>query len=322
MRLCGSHPIRYFFNLKLDDINELSLFHKIILLENNPMFNSLLDFFSNKFKEEIGQITSKDSNSPKDSINSKLYFYQFEEKKTSDTDYPNELTLTKLLSLQDKDGNTPMLFAAYKGNLEIIIKLIDLGVKYDVRNKAGLDVIQMAAQNDMANVIIFFKEKYNCDLFLPDLMGNNSIHWACSNCAKTALGYLLFYINDKNADIINSVNKNNQTALHLTILTNESISIIKKLIKKGIKLDIKDKFGMTVFDIAKNNPKYLTSTVFLLFVVDSYLFLVEGGLSGMSLSYILKVWKRTVASVLVRPISVAFFNHSFIDILKSISLKI
>ena len=256
MRLCGSHPIRYFFNLKLDDINELSLFHKIILLENNPMFNSLLDFFSNKFKEEIGQITSKDSNSPKDSINSKLYFYQFEEKKTSDTDYPNELTLTKLLSLQDKDGNTPMLFAAYKGNLEIIIKLIDLGVKYDVRNKAGLDVIQMAAQNDMANVIIFFKEKYNCDLFLPDLMGNNSIHWACSNCAKTALGYLLFYINDKNADIINSVNKNNQTALHLTILTNESTTIIKKLIKKGIKLDIRDKFGMTVFDIAKNNPKY------------------------------------------------------------------
>ena len=99
------------------------LTNKIILLENNPMFNSLLDFFSNKFKEEIGQITSKDSNSPKDSINSKLYFYQFEEKKTSDTDYPNELTLTKLLSLQDKDGNTPMLFAAYKGNLEIIIKL-------------------------------------------------------------------------------------------------------------------------------------------------------------------------------------------------------
>ena len=110
-------------------------------------------------------------------MNSKLCFYQFEEKKTSDTEYPNDLTLTKLLSLPDKDGNTPMLFAAYKGNLDIIIKLIDLGVKYDVRNKAGLDVIQMAAQNDMANVIIFFKEKYNYDLFMPDLMGNNALHW-------------------------------------------------------------------------------------------------------------------------------------------------
>lgn len=258
MRLSNLHPVRYFFNLKLDDLNELSLFHKIILLDNSSMFNSLIDFFSNKFKEELGQITSKDSISPKDSrdINSKLSLYQFEEKKTSDTEYPNELTLTKLLSLQDKDGNTPMLFAAYKGNLDIIMKLIDLGVKYDIRNKAGLDVIQMAAQNDNANVIIFFKEKYNYDLFMPDLRGNNSIHWACSNCAKSALGYLLFYIDDKNPDIINSVNKNNQTALHLTILTNESITIIKKLIKKGIKLDIKDKYGMTVFDIAKNNPKY------------------------------------------------------------------
>ena len=49
--MIDSHPIRYYFNLKLDDTNELTLFHKIILLNLTSMFNSTLDYFSNKFKE-------------------------------------------------------------------------------------------------------------------------------------------------------------------------------------------------------------------------------------------------------------------------------
>ena len=257
--MIDSHPIRYYFNLKLDDVNELSLFHKIILLGQTSMFNSLIEFFSHKFKEELRSSVSKNSNSPpssRDSNNPNICLYQFEEKKTSDTDDSNELTLVKLLSLKDKDGNTPILFAAYKGNIEIISKLIELGVKYDIKNNAGLDVIQMASQSDNANVIIYFKEKYNYDIFKTDKQGNNSIHWASSNCAKLALAYLLFYMDDKDKDLINTVNNNGQTALHLTILTTESVYVIKKLIKKGINPDIKDKNGLTAYDIAKNNPKF------------------------------------------------------------------
>ena len=259
--MIDSHPIRYFFNLKLDGPNELSIFHKIILLDNISMFNSTLEFFKTKFKEEIGLNNSKSSNSQtnsremyKKNISSSIY--QLEDIKTADTEYSNELSLVKLLSLKDKDGNTPILLAAYRGNIEIISKLIEIRVKCDIKNKAGLDVIHMAAQNDNANVIIYFKEKFNYDLYQPDHQGNNSIHWASSNCAKNALSYLLFYLEDKNKDIINAVNKSGQTALHLTVLTNESATIIKKLIKKGIDVNIKDKNGLTVFDIAKNNPKF------------------------------------------------------------------
>ena len=217
------------------------------------MFNSSIEFFINKFKEESmnnskSQINSRGSNSNE-------YIYQLEEKKTNDSE-ENEMTLVKLLSLKDKDGNTPMLFAAYKGNIEIIAKLIELGVKYDVKNRAGLDVIQMAAQSDNANVIVYFKEKYNYDIFQKDYQGNNSIHWASSNCAKISLGYLLYYIDDKHKDIINDVNNNGQSALHLTILTNESLTVIKKLIKKGINTELKDINGLSAYDIAKNNPKY------------------------------------------------------------------
>ena len=257
--MLDSHPIRYFFNIKLDDINELSIFHKIILLERTLMFQRAVEFFTNKFRDEINNNSdgSRTSNHrfSGEKKNSKVLF-KLEEKRTNDTESLNELTLVKLLSIKDKDGNTPMLFAAYRGNIAIIEQLIDIGVKYNTKNNAGLDVIQMAAQNDNPNVIIYFKEKYNYDIFQPDNCGNTSIHWASSNCSKSALGYLLYYINDNNKDVINSVNKNGQTALHLTILTNESITMIKKLIKKGIDTSIKDKNGLTVFDIAKNNPKY------------------------------------------------------------------
>lgn len=251
--MIDSHPIRYYFNLKLDE-NELTLFHKIILYNHTPMFMSALDFFTNKFKEEVGILNSKFSNCPSRESNPNVCFYQLEEKKTTDTE-SNELSLIKLLSLIDKDGNTPILFAAYKGNMEIITKIIEIGVKYDIKNKSGLDVIHMAAQNDNPNVIVFFKEKYNYDIFQGDSQGNTPIHWACSNCAKIALGYLLYYIDDKNKNIINSVNKSGQTALHLTILTNENPTIIKKLIKKGIDTKIKDENGLTVYDIAKNAQK-------------------------------------------------------------------
>jgi len=181
INMVDSHPIRYVFNLKLDEANELSLFHKVILLEQNTMFNSLVEFFSNKFKEEINIHNSNNSNNSNSNSNSRdsnsnskqnknICLYQLEDKRTNDTE-DNELNLIKLLSLKDKDGNTPMLFAAYKGNIEIISKLISLGVNYNCKNNAGLDVIQMAAQSDNANVIIYFKEKYNYDIFQKDYQG-------------------------------------------------------------------------------------------------------------------------------------------------------
>ena len=49
--MIDSHPLRYFFNLKLDK-KEFTLFHKIIIYEQILMFNSILDLFKNKFQEE------------------------------------------------------------------------------------------------------------------------------------------------------------------------------------------------------------------------------------------------------------------------------
>ena len=43
--------------------------------------------------------------------------------------------------------------------------------------------------------------------------------------------------------------------MHLTILTNGNPEIIKKLLKKGINIDIKDKNNLTALDITEENIK-------------------------------------------------------------------
>ena len=231
------------------------------------MFNTIVDKFSEKFGDPRKKALQKDSlesnsnsNSNSNSINHNTKtLISLEEKSTYDAEDSNsEINLVNLLSLKDKGGNTPMLFAAFRGNIKIMEKMIELGVKYNCVNNAGLNIIHMAAQSDCSNVIVYFKEKYNFKLFENDDLNNNSLHWACSSGSKSALDYLLLYINKKNnnENIINSVNNQGQTALHITILTTGSVSTIKKLIKKNIDINIKDNSGLSVLDLVKNNDKY------------------------------------------------------------------
>lgn len=254
--MIDERPIKYFFNLKLDNNNKLTLFHKIILLDLNKMFQKVIKKFQAKFAEfpRNKKDISRESN---DGGNNKIVV-SLEEKSTFDNEEISEMSLVSLLSMKDREGNTPILFAAFRGNLNIIKELINLGVSYESKNKAGLNIIHMAAQSDNPNVIVYFKEKYEMNLFDEDEQGNNSLHWACSSGSKIALDYLLAYINEeeKNLNVINSVNSQGQTALHITILTTGSISTIKKLVKKGIDCKIKDKNNLDVFGLVKNNEKH------------------------------------------------------------------
>jgi ankyrin repeat protein len=66
--------------------------------------------------------------------------------------------LRAYLNIPDKEGNTALLYAAYRGNLEIILSLIENGSIVTVTTKKGLNVMHMAAQGDNPDIIIFFKE--------------------------------------------------------------------------------------------------------------------------------------------------------------------
>ena len=221
------------------------------------MFLSITDKFLEKYKNKKN--IQKDSLESINNNNNTKTIMSLDEKSTYDAEENNgEISLINLLSLKDKGGNTPMLFAAFRGNIKIMEKMIDLGVKYDCINNAGLNIIHMASQSDCSNIIVYFKEKYHFELFQNDDLNNNALHWACSSGSKSALDYLLLYINkeNNNENIINSVNNQGQTALHITILTTGSVSTIKKLIKKNIDINIKDNNGLSVLDIIKDNEKY------------------------------------------------------------------
>jgi len=152
--------------------------------------------------------------------------------------------INSYVNLEDADGNTSIIYGAYRGNLRIIQILIDYGASIDVNTINGLNILHMAAQGDNPNIIIYFKEKYKMSIYSVDYKGNTPLHWACFNCAEHSVNFLLSFMKD-----INQQNHSGQTPLHIAIFT-ERIRIIKKLLKKGSDLSIKDKNGKTPIQLA------------------------------------------------------------------------
>jgi len=148
------------------------------------------------------------------------------------------------LNIQDLDGNTPLLYAAYRGNLKIIQNLINNGSLLSCTSKSGLNVIHMAAQGNNPNIIIFFKEKYNFTINKKDNNGNTPLHWACYSNAENSINFLLSFISD-----VNVKNNNGQTPLHICVLT-ENMRNIRKIIKKGGDIYEEDNLGRNCLKLA------------------------------------------------------------------------
>ena len=209
-----THDENFFLKAKLDEDKKISLFHKIAFSDMTLIFYSVLQKFISKFGN-------------KNSI------------------------LPQLFSMEDIDGNTPLLFAAFRGNIEIIKELINHGVDYKKKNNSGLNVLHMAAQGDRPNVLIYFKEKYNMNINEVDENGSTPLHWACYMSSEISINYILSWINHND---VNIQDINGKSPLHIAIY-GERMKIIKKLINKGGNLSLRDNDGKTVFEICRDNPQ-------------------------------------------------------------------
>ena len=209
-----THDSQFFLKAKLDEEKKISLFHKIAFSDMTIIFYSVLQKLTSKFGKD------------------------------------NQI-ITQLLSLEDIDGNTPLLFASFRGNIEIIKELINQGVDYKKKNNSGLNVLHMAAQGDRANVLIYFKEKYNMNINEIDQNGSTPLHWACYMSSENCINYILSWINSND---VNLQDINGKSPLHIAIY-GERMKIIKKLINKGGDLSLKDNDGKTVFEICRDNPQ-------------------------------------------------------------------
>ena len=159
-----------------------------------------------------------------------------------------ENELKSYVNKPDKDSNTPLLYAAFKGSYDKVECLIKNGAKVEMRNFMGLSVMHMAAEGDKPNMLIYFKEKYGMNVNDRDYPGNTPLHWACHMAAENSINFLLSWIND-----INIVDKKGQTPLHLGIYYLRP-KIIKKWLRKGADVNLKDSSGRSVIDIL-NDPK-------------------------------------------------------------------
>ena len=119
--------------------NSESILHRLIIMDIQSLFISVFNTIKDKFDKNIE-------------------FIQF-------------------INYQDQQGNTALLYAVFKGDYEIVNILMENGADYKMRNYMGLSVMHMSSQGDKPSLLIFFKDKYNFNVFDIDFNGNTT-----SNC--------------------------------------------------------------------------------------------------------------------------------------------
>ena len=158
--------------------------------------------------------------------------------------------ISELINIQNASGFTPLHYSCYKGNMQIIKELINLGSNISLKNKKGLNVLHLASQGNQVNVLAYFIEKYKIDPMSLDEVYSTPLHWACYFGCENCADFLLSY---KRVNI-NFCDKEGRTPLHIAVLS-ENINLIKKLVRFGADKNAKDNNDNTPLELAEIKKK-------------------------------------------------------------------
>lgn len=131
--------------------------------------------------------------------------------------------VAKWMNEPSDQGYRAIHYASYRGNIEILSKLLENGAEVDIRNKRGLNVLHMASQGNQPSSLVYFKEKFLFDIQSPDEMGSTPLHWACYTGSETAATFLLSWKLD-----VNTKDKEGLTPLHLAVMSGKDIIDYRK----------------------------------------------------------------------------------------------
>ncbi|XP_018318975.1 uncharacterized protein LOC108732588 isoform X2 [Agrilus planipennis] len=148
---------------------------------------------------------------------------------------------TESVLLKDARNRTPLHIAALHGHTECAKYLLEKGAEINYQDAEGRTPLIAAAQNGQTHVIDVLIS-YKADVTLYDNNGNTALHLACLKKHSHAALLLLEHINDQ--DVINMINNDRKTALHLSA-RNGLVEVTRQLIDKGASVLVVDSSGMT-----------------------------------------------------------------------------
>ncbi len=152
-----------------------------------------------------------------------------------------------LINVPDEEGNTPIHLCILYGNFDLLEIFVDVALTIpdqnliNLKNHKNLTPLLVAVYLEETEVCELLLEA-NADLALTDIYGCNAIHVACKKKNVNLLKTLIKYV-DKNCNysVVNSVNHDGYTPLHLAVLS-QSLEMVQELLYlKYLKINIQDK---------------------------------------------------------------------------------
>lgn len=137
---------------------------------------------------------------------------------------------------------TALHYASFRGNVHICKTLINNGADINAKNKAGLNVLHIAAQGDQPISLYYFKTLH-MDLKMRDYRNSTPLHWACFSNSEVALIYLLGWLRQER---LSMQDIDGYTPLHLAVKASEQLKSgrpLRALLMKGADKNIVDKKG-------------------------------------------------------------------------------
>ena len=122
--------------------------------------------------------------------------------------------LKKWINISTKEGNTPLLYACFRGNVDLIIKLLENQADYTASNCQGLNCLHVSAQANKPQSLIYMLERFGLDINTRDSVNSTPLHWACYTGSQDAVNFVLA----QNAEI-NLQDKEGYTPLHLAVIS-------------------------------------------------------------------------------------------------------
>ena len=138
----------------------------------------------------------------------------------------------------------PIIDASDKGNLHLVKNQIHKGVYIDQRGENNYTPLLKASSSGKLNVVKYLVEQ-GADLQKTTKWGSSPLELSSTNGHLDVVKYLL---TNKNVDI-DQQNIYKNTALHIATYK-EKLPVVKYLVEKGAKTDIKNTSGLTALGIA------------------------------------------------------------------------